>query len=207
MKWIKLAFSSSTSGHAAVECALDHCVPYYDNGIITQIFVQSDACRLAIDYDGKRHTISRWNCESMAELELQAMLNGCLSGLSDGEEAAIKAVAESMLSKRLAEVEKEAKELADENVTLSRDLGQKINQVSGMKLLAEDAYKQHMSLGPDSPEAWNAARRALAILAAGASGTMVLDPDANVCGYDDQARLIDSTQVWMPDKQYSMFCR
>lgn len=207
MKWLKLAFNTNSYNHAdaAVECALDCCVPYYSDGIITQIFVQSDACRLAIDCNGKHHNISQWNCESMAELELQAMLNGCLSGLSEGEEAAIKAVAESVLSKKLAEVEKKAKELADENVTLSKDLREKTTQLSGMKLLAEDAYTQHMSLGPDNAEAWNAARRALAILAAGASSTLVMDPDADVDSSPELGGVFDNFSINQPSKRDKMF--
>lgn len=134
MKWIKLAYGNASSKNACIECALDSCVPYYVDGVIAQVFVQSDACRLAVDGSGMRHEIDTWQCRSMAEFELQAMLCGCLSGLTDKEEAAIKDAVESLMARKVDELEKKVRDLEDEIVTLTDKLVQGKNEFTSWSL-------------------------------------------------------------------------
>ena len=159
----------ASAKNTCIECTLDSCAPYYVDGVIVEVFVQSESYRLAVDGSGMRHNIGQWQCRSMAEFELQAMLCGCLSGLTDKEEAAIKEAAESLMAKKVDELEKKVRDLEDEIVTLTDKLVQSNNELAGMKIIARRAYVNSYHITGDARNdhnaAWEKARNVLESLA------------------------------------------
>lgn len=175
MKWLKIAYSNSMKKNTSIGVPLSSCVLYFDadfGGKISQVFVNDMACRLLIDKDGRLHHIADWECESIEELELQAMLNGCLFGLDDKDRVLMRAAADSMMARKLAKADAKAKALAEENTALTVRLGAAMDELRTFWDMASHAYKSFCrhgidvsSLPDDSKQAWQDTRSALAALA------------------------------------------
>lgn len=174
MKWLKIAYSDDTKKSASIGVPLSSCVFLFDadlNGKISQAFVHDMPCRLLVDKDGQRHQIADWGCESLEELELQALLNGCLFGIDDKDKALWRAVADSMMARKLAAAEAEAKAHAAENRRLKDNAVNLHDELQAFWNMALHAYKAfcHHAVSPNMPDAdkaaWQDTRAALATLA------------------------------------------
>lgn len=175
MKWLKIAYSDSMKKNASMGVPLSSCVLYFDadyGGKISQVFVNSLACRLLIDKDGESRAIADWGCESFEEFELQAMLNGCLFGIDDKDRALLRAAADSMLARKLADAEAKVKALAEENIQLTGRISHTMDELRTFWNMALHVYesfcRQGIDVGcltDDGKRAWQNTRSALAVLA------------------------------------------
>ena len=106
-KWLKFRLTGSC--YRENDSTLDYvvqlaaCVFKSRDGIIVGAEVGDKSFDRIVDNTGMVYNIFEWDCKSLEEFELQAMMNGCLFGLKEHEESAIKEALNGLLVKQLRE--------------------------------------------------------------------------------------------------------
>ena len=145
-KWIKLRMSQNGQ-KVDYSVQLSACIFRFDDGQIERVYVNGTPCIEIVDGSGHTHSIDSWNCESLEEFELQAMLNNCIFGLSEAEEGAVKAALDGLLVKQLKKAKEKICELLNDNDKLKRDVDRKRECLHEIE---DDAYNLFMSYWENS---------------------------------------------------------
>lgn len=131
------------------------CMATDDGNVISKIVVNGNVYIYVIDKDGRSLNIADWQATSFAEFELQAMLNGCLSGLSDAEEAMTKKLATSLLAKQLAQAKADLAKMQSSYDNLLQTNTRRTNAIVSMSERLKDVIDEHwFTDDPKDPESW-----------------------------------------------------
>lgn len=183
-KWLKFRLNGACCSEN--DSALDYvvqlaaCVFKSRDGIIDGVVVGDKNFDKVVDNTGMVYNIFDWNCESLEEFELQAMMNGCLFGLKEGEENATKEALNGLLAKQLREAREKIRSL--ENVCNKMRLAKDVKEDALCHLEDElhDILVAHIYDDATKPESWER-------LVEDISNAIGLEPDEVIEDLDDAA--------------------
>lgn len=151
-KWIKLRLSQN-SQKIDYAVQLSACTFRFEDGQIERIYVNGAPCMELVDGSDHAHDFTDWNCESLEEFELQAMLNNCIFGLSEVEEGAVKDALDGVLMKLLKAAKEKIRELSNDNCQLRLDVDRKKEILSDFENEVYDLYMTYWKTGDwEDPE-------------------------------------------------------